>query len=43
MTKMKTLHHYRSQSGTTLAETMVYALIGIIISSIAYTFLTSTT
>jgi len=43
MTNMKPLRSYRRRSGTTLAETMVYALIGIIISCIAYTFLTSTT
>ena len=43
MTNMKPLRSYRRSSGATLAETMVYALIGIIISCITYTFLISTT
>ncbi len=43
MTNMKLLRSCRSRSGTTLAETMVYAVMGVIISCVVYTFLTSTT
>ena len=43
MTNMKLLRSFRACSGTTLAETMVYAIIGLVISCVAYTFLTSTT
>lgn len=43
MTSMRTLHSFRNRSGTTLAETMVYAVIGLVVSCVAYTFLLSTT
>lgn len=43
MTNMKTLRSYRSRSGATLAEMMVYAVVGIIVSCVAYTFLLSST
>ena len=43
MTSMLPLHQYRSRSGVTIAELSVYSLVGIILSCVAYTFLTGAT
>ena len=40
---MMPLHQYRNRSGTTLAETMMYVTIAVILSCVTYTFLTGAT